>query len=116
MSVVVTSHNMEEISKLCSRIALLDKGKLLYYGEEAQLRRQFAPMDTLELKLTGGLPDLQDLPLKSYEMDGDILKVTYNSNHISSAEILKLILAQTGIAEMKIQKNGLADIIMQMKK
>ena len=116
MTVLVTSHNMEEISKLCDRIALLDKGKLLYYGEETRLRRQFAPMDTLELKLGGKLPDLEDLPLKSYTVDGDILKITYNSNHLTPAEILKLILAQSKIAEMKIHKSDLADIILQMRR
>ena len=116
MTVLVTSHNMEEISKLCSRIALLDKGKLLYYGSETQIRRQFAPMDTLELKLLDGFPDLEDLPLKSYKVDGDILKITYNSNYITSAEILKLILAQTKIAEMKIHKPDMTDIILQMRK
>ena len=116
MTVLVTSHNMEEIYKLCDRIALLDKGKLLYYGEETRLRRQFAPMDTLELKLGGKLPDLEDLPLKSYTVDGDILKITYNSNHLTQAEILKLILAQSKIAEMKIHKSDLADIILQMRR
>ncbi len=116
LTVFLTSHNMEEISKMCSRIALLDQGKLLYYGEEAQLRRQYAPMDSLYLKLAGRLPNLEDLPLKSYQVDGDNLKITYNSNHITSAEILRLVLAQTKVAEMKIRKPDLADIIVQMKK
>lgn len=116
VTVVVTSHNMEEISKMCSRIVLLDKGKLLYYGEEEQLRKQFLPMDTMHLKLADKLPDLEDLPLQSYEVDGDTLKITYNSNHITSAEILRLILAQTKVAEIKIRRGDLADVIVQMKK
>ncbi len=116
MTVLVTSHNMEEISKMCDRIALLDKGKLLYYGEETQLRRRYAPMDRMHLKLLGKLPDLEDLPLQSYEVKDDILKITYNSNRITAAEILRLILTQTKVVEMKIHKSDLADIIVQMKK
>lgn len=116
LTVFITSHNMEEISKMCSRIALLDKGKLLYYGEETQLRRRFAPMDRMYLKIVGRLPDLEDLPLQSYEVEGDILSITYNSNYITAAEILRLILSQTKVAEMKIRKSDLADMIVQMKK
>lgn len=115
MSVVLTSHNMREVSELCGRIALLDKGKLLYYGEESTLLRNYAPWDTMHLKITGKLPDMEELPLKEYMVDGEKMVLTYNSNYITAPEILEVILRQTSVSEVAIRKPDLTDVILAVK-
>lgn len=114
MTILLTSHNMEEISRVCDRIALLDKGRLLYYGGEAQLQKQFAPVDTMYLKLEGKIPDLQDLPLIRYVVEGTDMRLSYNSNYVTAVEILELILSQSAVKEVKIQKSDLPDVLLQM--
>ncbi|MCL2343740.1 MAG: ABC transporter ATP-binding protein [Firmicutes bacterium] len=116
MTVVMTTHDMAEVSSLCGRIALIDNGKLLYYGSEAQLRRAFMPTDTMTLTVRDRLPDLQDLPLKKYTITNRTLRLSYNTNHVTSAEILKLILQQTAVSEVKILKPGLTEIVTQIQK
>lgn len=114
MTMLLTSHNMAEISRVCDRIALLDKGCLVYYGGEEQLRKKFAPVDTMVLELEGSIPDLQDLPLMKYMVEGKKLHLFYNSNYVTAAEILELILSQSVVKEVKIQKSDLPDVILQM--
>jgi len=116
VTVVMTTHDMAEVSSLCERIALISGGKLLYYGNESQLRRAFMPLDTMTLTISGKLPDLQDLPLKKYTISNRTLSLSYNTNHVTSAEILKLILQQTTVSEVKILKPSLTDIITQIQK
>lgn len=114
-TVLVASHNLTEIANVCTRLVLLEKGHLLYYGTERNLRSKYASIDVMELKLLGALPDLEDLPLKEYSILGDVLRISYDSNYLSSAEILRLILAQTQVAEVNINKPNLSDIILQIK-
>ena len=64
MTVVISSHDMTEISELCDRIAILNTGKLIFYGEAEDLRRKFQPREELRLKVAGEFPDLEDLPLE----------------------------------------------------
>lgn len=116
MSVLLTSHDMSEISGLCNRIALLEKGKLMYYGTEDNLRGKYAPIDTMTLKIVGKFPDFEDLPLKHFCIEGDMLTLSYDSRHISAAEILQLILKQTEIAEVKIRKTNLEKILVQLSR
>ena len=115
LTTILTSHDMEEISKLCSRIALLDQGKLLYYGTEEQIKKQFTPMDTMQLEVEGRLPDLEDLPLVRYTVDENRLSLSYDSNCVTAAEIVKLVVQQTVIKKMKIRKPELADVIVRLK-
>ncbi len=114
VTVILTTHDMWEVSKLCQRIALLDNGKLIYYGSEYMLSHKFTPVNTINLRFEGTLPDLQDIPFESYTIDGNILNISYNTNHITSAEIIKLILQQAYIEEVKIHKPALSDIVSQI--
>lgn len=115
LTVLLTSHNMAEVSRVCGRIALLDQGKLLYYGKEQQLRKKFAPIDKMWLVLEGGIPDLEDLPVVRYWVDGNRLGLEYNSNYVTASEILKLIMGQTTVMEVKVRKPELEDIIIRLK-
>lgn len=115
MSVLMTSHDMTGVSKMCGRIALLDGGRLIFYGSEDNLRSRYAPIDVMTLKFSGAIPDFEDLPLKKYSVQGNTIKLSYNSNHITSAEILKLILCQTNVLEVSIRKPNLEGILSQFR-
>lgn len=115
MSVLMTSHDMTGVSRMCSRIALLDGGRLIFYGSEDNLRSRYAPIDVMTITFCGKLPDFEDLPLKSYSLQGNSITLSYNTNHITSAEILKLILRQTAIAEVSIRKPDLESIVSGLK-
>jgi len=115
-TVLVASHSLSDVSKVCDRIAFLEKGCLLYYGSEKHLRGSFASIERMELKLAGRLPDLEDLPLQSYEIEGESLCLSYDTRYISSAEILGLILGQTQVAEINIRRPDLEDIVVLLQK
>ena len=115
MTVLVSSPDLSDISQVCNRIAVLDKGRLLYYGNEELFIRQFVPMDVMKVKLEGGLPDLEDLPLERYFLENSVLTIKYNSNYITSAEILRNIVSQTKIAEVNISKAGIEDAILKIE-
>lgn len=116
MTVIISSHDLADISHMCQRIAILDKGKLIYYGNEELLLKEFVPMDVMQLKLQGKFPDLEDLPLERYFLQDSILTLIYNSNHITSAEILRNIISQTSIKEVKICKPDLTDAILRIER
>lgn len=115
MTTFLSSHDMASVSKICGRIALLDQGELVFYGSMENLRSRYTPIDTMRLKIEGGLPDPDDLPLKKYSIDGSTVSLSYNSNHITAAEILKTVLRQTHVSEVSIKKPDLEDVISQLK-
>ncbi|MDE6642182.1 MAG: ATP-binding cassette domain-containing protein [Acetatifactor sp.] len=115
-TLVISSHNMEEISALCERIVLLDRGSLCHYGDKELLLKHFAPDEVLEIDFSGKLPDMEDLPLKHYSFHQNKLKLTYNSNYVTSAELLRHILAQTTITAVTTKKSGLSDAINRIEK
>ena len=110
-TILISSHNMEEIRQVCDRIILLDKGRVLYYGDRDGLIRRFAPIGQIEVRFEGRLPDMEDIPLLWYHIQQDTLRFAYNANHISAAEIIQRILGQTQIVRINVMKQNLSDII-----
>lgn len=114
-AVLVTSHDMTEVSALCSRLVLLEKGRLLFYGSERTLLHRYAPPEEITVKLSGRLPDLEDLPLDSYTLDGDELRLRFCPAYITAAEILKQLLRQTSVQLVDIHRANLEDVFAQME-
>lgn len=115
MTLVFSSHNMREVSGICQRIVLLEDGGLLYYGEEAALLRRYAPMDSMRVRFLGELPDFEDLPVAKYMLKEGEAVLSYNSNYVTASDILEVIVKQTAVQEVSIQKPDLADVIFAMK-
>lgn len=110
-TVLISSHNMEEIRQVCDRIILLCKGRVLYYGDGGGLIRRFAPIGQIEVRFRGRLPDMEDIPLLWYHIQQDTLRLAYNANYISAAEIIQRILGQTQIVRINVTKQNLSDVI-----
>ena len=65
MTIILTTHNMEEAEKLCSRVAIMDKGRVIIEGKPAELIKEYdsknedkGNLENVFLSLTGR--DLRD--------------------------------------------------------
>src|SRR6266478_1721148 len=54
LTILLTTHNMEEADQLCRRIAIIDHGKLLALDSPAQLKRSVPGGYLIELQIRGG--------------------------------------------------------------
>ncbi len=56
MSILYTTHYMEEAERLCDRIGIIDEGKILAEGTRRELISLVGQMDRVNLAATGALP------------------------------------------------------------
>jgi len=57
MTIVLTTHNMEEAEYLCNRIAIMDAGKIIAEDTPQELINQYAP-EPSDLPLQGNIEDV----------------------------------------------------------
>jgi len=79
-TVLYTSHYMEEVEQLCSRMYIMDHGRVIASGSQEELRRILSGEDTLLIQLNGPCPELvQELqafkPVKQVEETDTGLKL-----------------------------------------
>ncbi len=55
MTIVYTSHYMEEVEELCERVGIIDRGKLIALGTKEKLRKLVGDEDVIELSIEGSV-------------------------------------------------------------
>lgn len=114
-TVLFTTHNLADIERLCSRAMVMDKGQLIYNGDLNRMKDIFASDHTMQLEIdTMKLPDLQDLPIKKYIVENSVISITYDSRIVRSSVILRHILKQCTVKQIKIYEPKLSEIIYTM--
>lgn len=91
MSIVLTTHYMEEAEKLCSRVAIVDHGKIIALDSPDHLRRAMAG-DIVSLKGKHLLiDDIKSLPfVKKTEWVNEILQITVDNSGRNLQELLRV--------------------------
>ncbi|HRW10446.1 MAG TPA: ATP-binding cassette domain-containing protein, partial [Caldilineaceae bacterium] len=55
-TVILTTHDIDDIERLCRRVLIIDKGKLIYDGALAEIKRRFGRRRQLTFSLAEGAP------------------------------------------------------------
>lgn len=78
-TVILTTHDMEDVANLCDRIILIEKGKIIYDGPIKNLKNEFGDLRTIKI------PYKEEFEKTEFNtFDG---KVTYS--HVEQNEIIK---------------------------
>ncbi len=75
-TIIYTSHYMEEVEQLCSKISIIDKGKVLATGTKDELKA----MISLGEKITVEVYNLKEEQLEEMKRIPNVSSVFYNSN------------------------------------
>ena len=119
LTVVFTTHNLEEADYFCDRIAVIDQGKILAMDTVENLKRLYGGKKTIEVTLSGG--DVMTFFAKLEEkLSGSEIKVEGSSAIILAEdpkETLQRIMElsqSTGVQVewLNVRKNTLEDVFI----
>lgn len=113
LTTVIASQDVNEICDSCSRVCVLEEGRIAFWGSKDMLLKIFNPIETMQLVIQGALPDLADLPIQFYSIDDQTVTLIYDSRVIRSSEILSILIPTIHIREMTIRKPSIRDIMMK---
>lgn len=121
-TVIYTSHYMEEVEAICTRIGILDKGKLIACGTKDELKRQVGQEEKLifeiDKKSAPAMTEMAEHPgvLQLAERDSSLtLEVTVKES-LSILQDLLFILQKHGINIRKLTREepNLESLFLQM--
>lgn len=114
-TIFLTTHYIEEAEKLCDRICILNKGKIVEIDNKDQLLKRFSKSQiTIELK-----DEIKALPedIKKYNHKIDDKNLIFFEDKIKVNEILKAIEKNNlEIIDISIESTSLEDIFVEMVK
>lgn len=108
-AIVMVTHQMEEVEKICNRALLLKDGKVKAYGTVDEIRNQFGKQRII-LEFVGKLPKSDKFEI--IKKDANYAEL---SPKVDSQEILKeLVSNNLQIINFKVQKSTLNEIFLEI--
>lgn len=122
-TVILTTHDLEDIEELCDRIIIIDKGVKIYDGSLSEIKDKYGYMTNVSILIKKN--ELEDkININSYfnldnndlnlsDEDGKI-NITFNKNKISQMEIIQYFMENYILQDFSVKETSIDDIIKKI--
>lgn len=122
-TVILTTHDLEDIEELCDRIIIIDKGVKIYDGSLTEIKEKYGYMTNVSILIKKN--ELEDkININSYfnldnndlnlsDEDGKI-NITFNKNKISQMEIIQYFMENYLLQDFSVKETSIDDIIKKI--
>lgn len=108
-TVVLTTHDLSDVARLCERVMIIDRGKLLYDGRLAMLQEIFGGRRTLvvDLEDDGGVVGAVDVEVDGAELvarEGLRLTYMFRRDETSASALIGRLSAKLRIRDLEVRE------------
>jgi ABC-2 type transport system ATP-binding protein len=119
-TVLLTTHDLDDIEELCRRIMIIDHGQLLYDGSLALLKEKL--LRTKQIKFALRDADVAATLARALELEGLALefvdeksyRVRFDRTRVSTAELVRKVLAAAEVRDLLIEDEPIEEVIKRI--
>lgn len=112
-TIVVTSHDMDDLEEMAERIVLLSQGQIAFDGSFAELRDLTGSVCRIRLTVLGeGVPSISSGTLVS--ADQNVFEFEFDTTLVPVREVLAQISQIEGVVDIEIRKAPIEKIVAEL--
>ncbi len=114
ITLLLTTHDLPDVERLCRRLVVVDRGRVLVDGSLEELRRRFGGARRLIVDLEepaaalDGLPGVLDVTV---EADGLRQQLAFSAELTSAAELIAAVVAQVAVRDLFVVEPSIEDVV-----
>lgn len=113
-TVILTTHDMQDIADLCSRVVLIEEGNIIYDGPIEEIRHRFGDLRTLTVTLSQQA-DVDTLPTfdnkVTYVADGAKLQIKFDAEQVALEQMVDFAFHTLHAKDMSISEITIEDVV-----
>jgi ABC-2 type transport system ATP-binding protein len=118
-TVLLTTHDLDDIEELCRRIMIIDRGKVLYDGQLAQLKEQLLRTKYIKFALKDraqatGLVAFSRDGCEVEQLDEITHRIRFDRVKVSTSDLVRQILAAVEVRDLLIEDEPIEEIIKRI--
>ena len=113
-TIILTTHDLSDVEKLCERVMILDKGQLLYDGSLESLTARFEGERMLMVVFAEEYADIEVDGARLLEKNGREALYAFNWRNLSSSELLGRLLGKFKVADLEVRRPELEQTIRRI--
>jgi lipooligosaccharide transport system ATP-binding protein len=111
-TIVMTTHYLDEAERLCDRLVIMDNGKILVEGTPAELVRQYAGHEIVEVETSDDVIACLTELKAPFEQTGDMIQITATTD--TAREIARSVLDRCKPKRMITRPATLEDVFLKL--
>ncbi|OIP86508.1 hypothetical protein COU93_00110 [Candidatus Shapirobacteria bacterium CG10_big_fil_rev_8_21_14_0_10_36_6] len=112
-TVILTSHNMNDVEELCKRVILIDQGRIKFDGLLSNLTKKFAELKILKFVFENKISKT-DIKKFGEIVDGDGYSYTIKVSKEKYLSVASKILTTLPVTDLNIEDTPIEDVIRQV--
>ncbi|MCH9681202.1 MAG: ATP-binding cassette domain-containing protein [Deltaproteobacteria bacterium] len=112
-TVILTTHDMDDIEALCSRVVVIDRGKIFCDGDLEALRARVGVERRLTLELEHDAPLSIDGATVVSRNGGQVV-LAFDPEQLSTAELIARVTEQHPVRDLLVEKSPIEEIVAKL--
>jgi ABC-2 type transport system ATP-binding protein len=115
VTLVLTTHDLADIERLCRRLVVIDHGRVVHDGTIEALHTRYGSRRSLVVDLDGPLPPGFTIPgasLTAVEADGH--RVTFALDEVSAGTAVATLVAAASVRDLSVVEPDIEDVVARL--
>jgi ABC-2 type transport system ATP-binding protein len=114
VTVILTTHDLSDIEKLCDRVMIIDKGRLLYDGTLVSLNEQFGGKRRLVVDFSESYDIIQVQGAEIINIENQRVTFQFERDTVTASELIGLIAARYRIRDLQVLEPEIEETIRRI--
>jgi ABC-2 type transport system ATP-binding protein len=114
VTVMLTTHDLADIERLCSRILIIDHGRLIYDGEVNALKERYGPERVLVVDLDEPQPPLQVEGGRVTKVEGPRQWIAFERARTTAAQLAAAVASRASLRDLTVEEPEIDDVVRRI--
>ncbi len=114
VTVVLTTHDLGDIERLCSRLVVIDHGRVIWDGAIEELKRRHGRERTLVVDLEEPAPPLVVPGALVTKVEGPRQWLSFRGDEVTAAELTAAVAARAPLVDLAIEETEIEEIVRRI--
>jgi ABC-2 type transport system ATP-binding protein len=114
VTVLLTTHDLDDIERLCSRLIVIDHGRVIYDGALEELKRRYGTERTLVVDLEEPGPPLEVPGARVERVEGPRQWLSFRRDEVSAARLTADVLERARIVDLSIEETDIDEVVRRI--
>jgi ABC-2 type transport system ATP-binding protein len=113
-TVILTTHDLADVERLCSRIILIDTGRIIYDGSVERLRTEYGTHRTLVVTFA---QSYDDIGVEGAEVDGregNTVRLRFDRRTLTAEALIRRVTERYAITDVSIIEPDIETIVRRI--
>ncbi|MBW3015999.1 ATP-binding cassette domain-containing protein [Candidatus Woesearchaeota archaeon] len=111
---IVTTHDMQDIEKLCKRIIIINHGRIIYDGPLEEIKKKYFTDKHIEVKFSEKIEKFKFKGCKLKQKQDYMLEIELNTKITKVRELINHLLANYDVADITVLDPPIEEIIRKI--